>query len=31
MTAQIVALVLYIVGSLCFVAGSVTLLVDALK
>jgi hypothetical protein len=30
MTPQIVALLLYIVGSLCFVAGSVILLTQAI-
>lgn len=30
MTAQIIALLFYITGSLCFVAGSVILLAEAL-
>jgi hypothetical protein len=31
MTPQIAALLFYIAGSLCFVAGSVVLLIEALK
>jgi hypothetical protein len=31
MTAQIAALFFYMVGSLCFVAGSMILLIQALK